>query len=168
MRALAQQVSCLPAALCDRLLSFETGFVAIHVGNSYYAPGPAIVRRRRMQNVAFVSVEDLALDNERPLHVIGHLIDHHLGCGGELESAWLTGGGGLSPKLESAGVRLPELFALGYAVDEIASSGLRDYFAQSLAHYCRNRRQLNVSDPQIYKWFRNTFWSESFWRGQRD
>ena len=175
MRALARQTCCLPEALCDRLLEFDTGYVAIHAAGSYYAPGPAVIRQRRVQNVAFVSVEDLAMDNERPLHVIGHLIDHHLGCAGRpapakaagLDPAWLTDGGGLSPQLKSAGARLPRLFSLGYAVDDVASSDVRNYFAQSLAFYCRNRRHLNVGDPQIYKWFRSTLWNEAFWHGQR-
>lgn len=168
MRALARQVACLPPDLCDRLLRFDTGYVAIHAGDSCYAPGPAVVRQRRVENVAFVSVEDLAMENARPLHVIGHLIDHHLGCGGRLESAWLTGGGGVSQELRSAGARLPALFALGYAVDDIAGAGLWDYFAQSLAYYCRDGRRLNVSDPQIHKWFRSTLWNESFWQEQSD
>jgi hypothetical protein len=165
MRALGKQVSCLPAALCEYLLGFDTGYIAIHSAASRYTPGPAVVRQRRVQNVAFVSVEDLAMDNERPMHVIGHLIDHHLGCGGELETAWLTGGGGQSPQLKAAGARLPGLFALGYAVDSVAAYDARDYFAQSLAFYCRDRQRLNVSDPQIHKWFRSTLWDDRFWQG---
>ena len=166
MRALGREVACLPAALCDHLLGFDSGYVAIGASTSCYVPGPAVVRQRRVQNVAFVCIEDLAMENERPLHVIGHLIDHHLGCGGELESAWLTGGGGQSPQLKAAGARLPALFALGYAVDSVAESDVRDYFAQSLALYCRDRRRLNVSDPQIHKWLRSTLWDPAFWQGQ--
>jgi hypothetical protein len=120
-----------------------------------------------VRNVAFVSVEDLALDNERPLHVIGHLIDHHLGCGGKPDAPWLTGGGGLSPDVKAAGARLAGLFALGYAVDEVASSNVRDYFAQSLALYCRDRQRLNTGDPQIYKWFRSTLWDQAFWQSPK-
>ncbi len=166
MKALARETCCLPAYLCECLLRFDSGHIVIHAAGSYYAPGPAVIRQRRVQNVAFVSVEDLARDNERPLHVIGHLIDHHLGCAGELESAWLTDGAGLNPQLQAAGARLPRLFALGYGADKVASSGVRDYFAQSLAFYCRDRRQLNVDDPQIYKWFRSTLWNDAFWQGQ--
>ncbi len=56
------------------------------------------------------------------------------------------------------------LFALGYAVDEIAASSVRAYFAQSLAIYCQDQQRLNIADPQIHKWFRSTLWSEAFWR----
>jgi hypothetical protein len=110
-------------------------------------------------------VEDLALENERPLHVIAHLIDHHLGSVGEADSAWLSGGGGGSPRWQEAGGRLSRLFGLGYAVDAVAGADVRDYFAQSLATYCREPRRLNVADPQIYKWFRSTLWNEAFWQG---
>jgi hypothetical protein len=164
MKALSQQARCLPSALWDYLLSCAGGFAAITAGESRYVPGLATVRSRNLQNVAFVSVEDLALDNERPLHVIAHLIDHHLGCGGEPEGIWLSDGGGMTPRWQEVGVRLPRLFALGYGLDPVASSNVRDYFAQSLAFYCRDRQRLNMADPQIEKWFRNTLFDEAFWR----
>ena len=117
-----------------------------------------------MQNVAYVSVEDLADDNERPLHVIGHLIDHHLGCGGDPDGPWLSDGAGVAPRWQEAGARLPRLFALGYGLDEVALANVRDYFAQSLAFYCLDRRRLNVADPQIWKWLRTNLWDNGFWR----
>jgi hypothetical protein len=153
--------------LWDYLLSRESGFVAICSGNSQYTPGPASIRHQPVQNVAYVSVADLAQDNERPLHVLGHLIDHHLGCGGDAEGQWLSEGGGLVAGWQVAGERLPRLFTLGYAVDEVAQTGVRDYFAQSLALYCRNRQHLNAADPQICKWLRSTLWDEAFWRAEK-
>jgi hypothetical protein len=71
----------------------------------------------------------------------------------------------MTPTLRQAGERLPRLFALGYGVDEVAQADVRDYFAQSLAIYCQDRKRLNVADPQIVKWFRSTLWSDGFWRG---
>ncbi len=65
------------------------------------------------------------------------------------------------------GTRLTRLFALGYGVDEIARANVRDYFAQSLALYCRERQRLNVADPQIVKWFRTTLWQVGFWLEER-
>ena len=163
MEAMARQIHCLPTALWDYLLSLNSGFVAICSGDSEYVPGPARIRQQPVQNVAYVSVADLARDNERPLHVLGHLIDHHLGCGGDADGRWLSQGGGVDPGWQLSGERLPRLFALGYAVDEVAQSGIRDYFAQSLALYCRNRQHLNTGDPQIYKWLRSTLWNKAFW-----
>lgn len=168
MRALAQQVSHLPSHVLSQLLCWESGYAAIHTGSTEYVPGPASIRNQRVANVAFVSIEDLAADNEQPLHVLGHLIDHHMGSGGNLEGLWLSEGGGTSDRWRQAGQRLSELFTLGHAVDPIAQSSLRDYFAQSLALFCRDRRRLNVADPLIYKWFRSTLWSKAFWQDDQD
>jgi hypothetical protein len=170
MQALTEHVSCLPAPLLNHLLTYEGGFVAICAGQSRYVPGPGRLpagsgRFQQVHNVAFVSVEDLARDNERPLHVIGHLIDHHLGCAGELSLPWLSEGEGTMPSLRAAGERLPRLFALGYGADTIAQSSVRNYFAQSLALFCRDRQSLNVADPQIYKWLRSTLYDQAFWQG---
>jgi hypothetical protein len=164
MEALAQQIRDLPPVLWDYLLDCTGGFVAIFPGESRYVPGPAAMGHHQVQNLALVSVEDLARGNERPLHIIGHLVDHHLGCGGDLDGPWLSDGGGVTESWRHAGSRLPGLFSLAYGVDEIALSNVRDYFAQSLAIYCRDRQRLNVADPQIYTWLRSTLWNEGFWR----
>ena len=168
MRALSEQVRLLPPRLWSRLLSWECGYVAICTSDSHYVPGPASIRHQRVANVAFVSVEDLTEGNERPLHVLGHLIDHHLGCAGDVKGPWLSEGGGVSGRWRQAGQRLPELFALGYAVDLIAQSSVRDYFAQSLALFCQDRQRLNIADPQIYKWFRSTLWDKTLWQYDQD
>ena len=166
MDALARQAHCLPHPLLDHLLSCSGGSVAISAGGSEYVPGPATIRQRRVENVAYVSVQDLARGNEQPLHVVGHLIDHYLGCDGDLEGSWLSGGGGVIPSWQQAGERLMRLFSLGYGIDEVARSSVRDYFAQSLAIYCQDRQRLNVADPQICKWFRSTLWDRGFWRSK--
>jgi hypothetical protein len=168
MKALAETIRPLPAGLWPFLLGCEGGMVAICPGESHYAPGPGTIGRLQVYNVAFVSVQDLAQDNEEPLRILGHLIDHYMGCGGTAEGDWLSAGGGLTPHWQEAGKRLPRLFALGYGIDEVAASSVQDYFAQSLAWYCRDRKQLNVADPQIDKWFRSTLWNKSFWRAREE
>jgi hypothetical protein len=167
MEALADQLSCLPAGLWDCLLSWDSGFVAICTGESRYTLGAATIRHQAVQHVAYVSLEDLAKESIRPLHVLGHLIDHHLGCAGQADGPWLSEGGGVREHWQRAGARIPRLFALGYAVDEHAQSNVRDYFAQSLALYCRDRQRLNVADPQICKWFRSNLWDQAFWQAER-
>ena len=164
VKALAQQLDCLPRPLWTFLLGCEGGHVWIYDRQSHYAPGPATLQHQAVRNVAYVSIEDLGRENERPLHVIAHLIDHYLGCGGAPEGAWLSGGGGARPRWQEAGARLSRLFPLGYGLDETARANVRDYFAQSLAFYCRDRRRLNVADPQAEKWFRSTLWDKAFWR----
>jgi hypothetical protein len=168
MKALAAQVGCLPDGLWPCLLGLDGGFVVISTEESHYAGGPSTVRRWQLQNVAFVDVVDLAQDNERPLHVLAHLVDHQLGCKGEMEGPWLSEGGGRSERQREAARRIPGLFALGYGPDEIARANVHDYFAQSLALYCRDRRRLNVADPQIEKWLRTNFWNSTFWHGIQD
>lgn len=164
MRVFTQEVSCLPAGLFDYLLGCAGGFTLIGSGESCYVPGGATIGQQAVQNVAYVSVEDLADGNERPLHVLAHLIDHHLGCGGDPCGPWLSDGAGVVPRWQEAGARLPRLFELGYGLDEVALDNVRDYFAQSLACYCRDRRRLNVADPQIWKWLRTNLWNNGFWR----
>jgi hypothetical protein len=163
MEALAQHLRPLPPDLWTYLLPCDGGFAAISPGDSQYVPGPAAIGQQQERNVAFVSVQDLAAGNERPLHVIAHLIDHYLGCRGEADGLWLSQGGGLTSCWRKAAKRLPQLYALGYGLDAVALSSVRDYFAQSLAAYCRDRQRLNVADPQICKWLRNTLWNRAYW-----
>jgi hypothetical protein len=164
METLAQHLQPLPSTLWDYLSGCTGGFAAISTGESRYVPGPATLGKQHVCNVALLSIEDLARDNERPLHVIGHLVDHYLGCRGAANGSWLSEGGGLTSDWREAGNRLRQLFDLGYGVDKEALANTRDYFAQSLAIYCRDRRRLNVADPRIYKWLRSTLWNPTFWR----
>ena len=164
MRDLERQLRCLPADLFGFLLECEGGYAVITPGASHYVPGAAVIRQRQVQNVAYIAVEDLAKDTEQPLHVIGHLVDHYLGCGGVLDGPWLSEGAGLKPAWQAAGERLVRLFPLGYGIDDVALASPRNYFAQSLAIYCRERQRLNTADPQIEKWFRSTVWQAAFWK----
>jgi hypothetical protein len=163
VEALLAQARLLPAGLWPFLLSRTGGFVLISPAESRYLAGEAELRGRTVQNVAVISVQDLAANNEQALHVLGHLVDHSLGCGGEPGGLWLSAGGGLRPRWQQAGARLAGLYALGYAVDGIAAAGVEDYLAQSLALYCRDRRRLNRADPQIEKWLRTSLFEERFW-----
>jgi hypothetical protein len=163
VRALAQRVRCLPPQLAERLLEFEGGFVVIAAGECRYQPGPVALRHGVVLNVASVSVEHLSRGDEHPLHAIGHLVDHYLGCGGRPVGPWLSEGGGLGPAWQQAGRRLARLFELGYGVDPLAQSGVRNYFAQSLACFCQDRQVLNTADPQVVRWLRSTLWDAAFW-----
>lgn len=167
MAALTGQISGLPGALWDYLLDCAGGFVYVTVTKSEYVPGPMTIRGQHALNVAQISVEDLARENEQPLQIIGHLIDHQLGCGGAPAGTWLSEGGGVRPAWQQAGSRLPGLFELGYGIDDLARSNVRAYFSRSLAVYCQDRQRLNVADPQICKWFRSTLWNDAFWQTKK-
>jgi len=124
----------------DFSLAAEYGFDLMRIFLLWEDFQPEINRVAVKTLEGLVRVADLAQDNEGPLHALGHLIDHHLGCGGEAEGRWLSEGGGLVPDWQRAGERLPRLFDLGYAADHVAGSSVQDYFAQSLALYCRRLR----------------------------
>ena len=168
MQALAGMVACLPNGLWGFLLWCEGGYAVITKAQSGYRPGPAVIGDKTVENIAYLSIEDLAGPSDRPLHVFGHLIDHYLGCAGAPTGPWLTGGGGLTADWQEASARLPRLFSLGYGVAEDEGVDERDYFARSLAIYCLDRGRLNVMDPQIEKWFRSVLWNESLWRRTLD
>lgn len=164
VQLLGRWLECLPGGLWRTLLRWESGYAVLHAGESAYEPGEFDFRGRRLRGVALISLADCAgRAPNQVLHVIGHLVDHHLGCEGAAAGAWLSAGGGVAPAWRDAGQRLSRLFELGYGFDEVALSGVRDYFAQSLAGYCRERRALSAADPQIARWFRSTLWSRTFW-----
>ncbi len=164
VRELGRQLRRLPPELWPYLLSCPGGFVVLGAGESRYEPGPAAFQGRTLQNVAYLSLPDVAGENDRPLHGVGPLIDHYLGCPGNPEGPWFSEGGGTRLHWGEAGARLAALYALGYGVDEVARAGLRDYFAQSLALYCRDRRRLTTADPQVTRWLRATLWNAAFWK----
>jgi hypothetical protein len=164
MQAFAREVDCLPPQLWPFLLDHDGGWIVIHPGSSRYVVGPVEVAGFDRQNVVFVSVEELARGDEMPLQSVGHLVDHYLGCGGDPDGAWLSAGGGLEPAWREAGERLQRLFALGHAIDEAAAASVQAYVARSLAWYCHRPHDLNVADPNIWKWFRATLWDDGFWR----
>lgn len=164
MQALGNEIACLPPQLWPFLLEHEGGWVVIHPGSSHYVVGPVRVAGFDRRNVAFVSVEELARRDDVPLHIVGHLVDHYLGCAGDADGAWLSAGGGLAPHWQEAGERLGRLFALGHAADEAAAASVQDYVARSLAWYCHRPQDLCVADPNICKWFRATLWDNGFWR----
>ena len=168
VQLLGRRMACLPAGLWEALLRWESGYSVLIVGESRYEPGQFDFRGRTLHGVALISLEDLAgRAPGRVLHAMAHLVDHHLGCGGRPEGDWLSEGGGMTDEWREAGLQLMRLFALGYGYDVVAQSGARDYFAQSLAAYCRERRALNVADPQVVRWFRTTLWSPRFWERDR-
>lgn len=162
MQAMASQLKCFPDDLWDYLLSQPTGFIVIGK-DSRYEPASIQLGEKELCGVAHVAIQDLARNNKRPLHVLSHLIDHHLGCQGHHEGPWMTQGSVARHEWTQAAQRLDRLFALGYGIDPVARANPQDYFAQSLAWYCQDRQKLNTADPQICKWFRSTIWNPSFW-----
>ena len=114
-----------------------------------------------------MALADLATGSRRSLVLVGYMLDHLLGCGGAADGAWLSDGGGIRPRWREVGGRLRELASLGYSVSESGAHGTHAYFAEGLAAYCHDRRQLNVADPLLERLLHGTVMSEAFWAAER-
>lgn len=161
---LARRLHPLPTSLIRFLTCIPQGHMVLTSGPSSYEPGAQALRGRELKAVASISLIDLGKEPLRALHMVGHLLDHLLGCQGAPEGEWLSDGHGLSPSWAEIGQRVSALRELGYAVDEAAKASPRQYFARSVAWYIYDRRQLNVADPQIERLLRQTLFDENFCR----
>jgi len=161
---LARHLHRLPTSLVRFLTRTPRGHMVITPGAPNYEPGVQLLRGRELEAVAFVSLTDLVEDPLHTLHVVGHLLDHLLGCRGAPTGRWLSDGHGVNPSWAEIGQQIPALYELGYAVDNIAMAGPRQYFARSVAWYIYDRCQLNVADPQIERLLRQTVFDEAFCR----
>jgi len=163
VEALKQQLRPFPTGLLRFWAAQERGHVLIGPQDRGYVPGPQQCGRRTLDGVAHVALADLAAANTRPLVLIGHLLDHLLGCHGAAGGPWLSDGGGITSRWQEVGRQIQELFALGYGQSEAAQRDPHAYFAEGLAAYCRDRRALNVADPLLERLLRRTIMNEAFW-----
>jgi len=162
VKRLQQRLRPFPTGLLRFWAAQERGHVLIGSRDRGYVPGPQQCGRRMLDGVAHVALADLAAANDRPLVLIGLLLDHLLGCQGG-EGAWLSDGGGITPRWQEVGRQVHELFGLGYGQSEAAQRDPHFYFAEGLAAYCRDRRALNVADPLLERLLRRTIMNEAFW-----
>ena len=166
VEALKRQLHPFPTGLLSFWAAQERGHVLIGARERGYVPGPQQCGQRALDGVAHVPLADLAAADARPLVLIGHLLDHLLGCHGAAEGAWLSEGGGITPRWREVGRQVRELFGLGYGQSEAAQRDPQVYFAEGLAAYCRERRGLNVADPLLERLLRRTVMSGAFWAAE--
>jgi hypothetical protein len=166
LQDLARQLSPLPNGLLRYWLKQPGGHVVVTHRASRYVPGEGRLKNMALRNVAYVSASDLAESPIDALAPIGSLLDHVLGSAGAEPGAWLSEGGGVHSALRELGLRVVELFPLGYGFDEAACADPRSYFARSFALYLRDRRRLNVADPLMERLFRASLLSDAFWRSR--
>ena len=164
VNALARRLRCFPVGLLRFLAEHDAGHIVLAARDFHYVEGEQTVRGRSLCNVAYVCVGDLTDESERPWHVVAHLLDHLMGCGGQPGGTWLSDGSGLTPRWREVGQRIHKLFPLGYGIDEAAQPNARDYFAQSVAWVCYDRQRPNVADPPMEKLLRTTSMNDAFWR----
>lgn len=168
VETLKRQLRPFPTGLLRFWAAQERGHVLIGPRDRGYVPGPQQCGRRILDGVAHLALADLAAANARPLVLIGHLLDHLLGCYGAPEGTWLSDGGGITPRWQEVGRQVRELFALGYGQSEAAQRDPHVYFAEGLAAYCRDRRALNVADPLLERLLRRTVMNEAFWVAEEE
>jgi len=160
------QLGPFPAGLLEFWAAHERGHVLIDSLDRGYVPGPQPWGRRVLDGVACMALPDLATGSRRPLVLVGNLLDHLLGCGGAADGAWLSDGGGITPRWREVGGRLTELASLGYSLSESDAHDACTYFAEGLAAYCHDRRRLNVADPLLERLLRRSVMSEPFWAAE--
>jgi len=159
---LARHLHSLPAAMLQFMTHIPRGHIVLAAGVSHYEVHSQSLRGQELEAVAFISLAELVEEPLSALEVVGHLLDHLLGCQGAPLGGWLSDGHGLNQSWTEVGRQIPPLFNLGYTIDEIAAATPRQYFAHSVAWYIQDRHKLNVSDPLIERLLRQTLFSESF------
>jgi hypothetical protein len=168
IEALAELLRPLPAGLLCFWAEQPRGHVLVGPRDGGYVPGPQQCGNRSLDCVAHVGLADLAADSSRPLLLVGHLLDHLLGCCGAADRAWLSEGGGISFRWQEVGRQVAELHSLGYGRSEMAQRDPRVYFAEGLAAWCRDRQALNVADPRLERLLARTVMSETYWAAEED
>lgn len=165
--ALSERLRNLPTDLVLFWLQQPGGHMVITHSSSRYEAGECRLKRTALRNVAYVGLSDLAQGSLEALVPVAHLLDHLLGNGGAPEGHWLSEGGGVNAMLQEIGARIEDLFHLGHGFDAWACSGVRTYFARSLALYLHDRHTLNVADPLLERLLRTTLCADAFWRSLR-
>lgn len=164
IEALREQLRRLSVGLLWYWADQDRGHVLIGPADRGYVPGLQRSGRRQLDCVAFLSAADLATPSRRPLVLVAHLLDHLLGCGGLVDGRWLSDGGGSNHQLRDVGMRVRELFGLGYGRSEETQRDAHAYFAAALVDFCFDRKALNAADPRMERLLRQTLMSEDFWR----
>jgi len=168
VEALTRQLRPFPAGLLHFWAAQERGHVLIGARDGGYVMGPQQCGQRTLDGVAHVALADLAAANDRPWVLIGHLLDHLLGCRGALAGVWLSDGGGITPRWREVGRQVRDLFDLGYGQSAAARRDAHVYFAEGLAACCRDRQAFNVADPLLERLLRRTVMSEVFWLSEEE
>jgi hypothetical protein len=163
VQALQARLHVLPAPLLWFWAEHERGHVLIGPDDLGYIPGLQRCGQRTLDCVAHVSLQSLAAGGHRPLVLVGHLIDHLLGCHGEPDGRWLSAGGGVCSHWRDVGRQVAEFSQLGYGRAEVANQDPTAYFAQGLADWCHDRVALNVADPLLEKLLSRTVMNPAFW-----
>jgi hypothetical protein len=159
---LAESLDPLPTTLIRFVAEIPRGHIVLSAAPSSYEAGAQTFRGHELEAVACISLTDLIEAPVSALQMVGHLLDHLLGCAGLPHGRWLSHGHGLSDAWMEIGSQIPELFELGHGVDQAAKADPQPYFARSVAWYMQDRPRLNVADPLIERLLRRSVFDEGF------
>ncbi len=148
-----------PTRLLQFWLRQPGGHVVIGPAISVYRPGPYRFHRQVFYGVLQLDVRLLTAPQEAPVCWLGRLLDSLLGSGAVPEGRLFSSGGLVHPALAEAYHRFRRQSQLGY----LNAEGPGELFAQALAFYWRDRRELNIVAPDLERLFRDVILSESFW-----
>ena len=163
---LAQTLERLPPPLLAWWAGLPDGHILIGEQGAYTAGRLPDDPHGRV-NVAQIALSDLvgpAGSAGDAWFWISHLLDHHLGCLGAAEGAWLSDGGGINRRWQEAGQRLAALARLGYSPHPDAAAHPRVYLAAGLSLFLTDRAALNVQDPQLERLLATTLLHQGFCR----
>jgi hypothetical protein len=132
-----------------------------------YTPGRLPDDPHNRANVAQITLADLT----NPVGGLGdawfwiaHLLDHHLGCLGTADGAWLSDGAGFTPRWHEVGQRIAALARLGYSPQLGTAANPHNYLAAGVALFMADRAALNVQDPKLERLLATTLLHEGFCR----
>ncbi len=160
---LMKDLERLPTGMLRTWRDSERGHLVFTHRPSLYNPGPQPWRETTIESVCYLSLASLALDKMSAVLRLFNLLDHLLGSGARAGEPWLSDGGGISEALRKVAMRFVRIHALGYGVRDLGVTTAGEYFAHTLWLYLHDSRRLKVIDPLVFKLYRHTLLSESFW-----
>ena len=163
---LAQEVGRLPPSLLTWWAGLPDGHILL-ADQHGYTPGRLADDSHGRTNVAQLALADLADPTGNrgdAWYWIAHLLDHHLGCLGAADGAWLSDGAGINARWQEVGQRIAVLARLGYNPQPGAATNPHAYLAAGLALFIADRAALNVQDPKLERLLATTLLHEGFCR----
>jgi hypothetical protein len=158
-----RELERFPLGLLSTWQSSSRGHLVFTHRRSCYQPGPQDWRDETLESVCYISLTDWHSKRPTALVAVLRLFDHLLGNDAIEGEPWLSDGAGISAKLREVGRRFQEVYALGYARQQLAAQTPHDYLALTWQLYLDEPQRLNVLDPLVFKLYRHTIMDDAFW-----
>ncbi|MEZ4636680.1 MAG: hypothetical protein R2873_11445 [Caldilineaceae bacterium] len=119
---------------------------------------------RALAATALVPLHRILAQPDHALKLTLQPLDHLLGCDADPTGAWLSDGGGRTPRWQRVGGHIATLFPLGYGLSDAGINDPHWYWAEGLATALRDRRKLNAADPKLERLLGQSILDDGFWR----